>query len=380
LTVAGRNHDEAHARDARYGFRVARSEAPAKITDAAPKSGPQIAPVPRASSPTAAPEAQAMLLHAPAPDTSIFGTKPKLIKQVGLPNNHRHTTGIAVDGLYGTDFAMVCEMAAALAPGQETARREPALQVIATVGQGGFQTIRDVFTLPSTDMAIVAVVLANRLRLAKDFGGIGKGLVSIAPLFTEELHVLAPVSIGDIRDLAGKTVNLGVKGSTTAILGHEVFANLGVQVTEINIELDEALEGLRSGHIAATLLISGKPVRFLAAHSPSTGFHFLAVPYEPALHRDFLPAALKHDDYPNLIEASTAVETVGVDSALMAYNWPSESERFRLLKLFIQRLSAHLPELRSDTHHPKWKEVDLTGNLPGWSRLRLVDEQKDAPR
>jgi len=380
LTVAGRNHDDPHARDARYGFRVARSQPPATISDAAAGAGPRIVPVPRASAPTAAPEAQAMVSHAPAPDTSIFGTKPRLIKQVGLPGNHRHTMGIAVGGLYGSDFAMVCEMAAALAAGPEPAPSETALQVIPTLGRGGFGTIRDVFTLPSTDMAIVAVALADRLRLAKDFREIAKRLVSIAPLWTEELHVLAPVSIGDIHDLAGRTVNLGAEGSTTAILGHEALAGLGIRVQEINVELDEALEALRSGRIAATLLISAKPVRFLAAHLPSTGFHLLSVPYEPALHRDFLRAALEHDDYPNQIDAGTAVATVGVASALMAYNWPSESERFRLLKSFVERLFVHLPGLRSDAHHPKWKEVDLTGSLPGWSRFRLADEQKDAPR
>lgn len=374
LASASRGHDAAHTRDARYGFRVARSLAPARTPDRTAEAAPRTPPVPRPPSP-ASTEARALLSPIPAPEAPKI--EPKLVKQVGLPGNHRHTLGIAVGAPHDTNFGIVCEIAAALATDQPTARHETELKVVPTVGRGGVETIRDVFTLPSTDMAIIAVVLADRLRLAKDFGDIANRLVSIAPLFTEELQVLAPADIRDIHDLAGKKVNLGAKDSTGAILGEEIFKSLGVEVNEVNVDFDTALDEMRAGHLAATLLISGKPVRYLATRTPSTGFHFLSVPYEPALEKTYVPAVLSHDDYPHLIDAGTTVETVGVSSALMAYNWPPESERFHLLESFVQRLLAHLPELQSGTHHPKWKEVDLTASTPGWARFHAADGQKD---
>jgi uncharacterized protein len=359
---------------ARYGFQIARSPAPAEVVL---ESAAQMAPIPQVRSPPPDPQARTMRLLVPpaaAPKSSI-----KLVKQIGLPANHQRTLGIAVDDPHDTNFAIVCEIAAALATGQEMARRETDLKVVPTVGRG-VQMIRDVVTLPSTDMAILPVVLADRLRLGKDLGDIGNGLVSIAALFTEEVHVLAPASISNIRDLTGKAVNLGVEGSTSAILGHEIFKSLGVEVNEVNVELDTALEEMRTGHIAATFLISGKPMRYLAMRTPSTDFHLLAVPYLPVRENGYVPAFLKHDDYPHLIDAAATVETIGVGSALMAYNWPVGNERRRLLELFVQRLSAHLPELRSGTHHPKWKEIDLTARVPGWARFDLADEQLDQQR
>jgi hypothetical protein len=161
----------------------------------------QMAAGPRVLSPPPGPEPRATLPFVPAPAAPKGGIR--LVKQVGLPANHQHTLGIAVDDLHDTNFAIVCEIAAALATGQETARRENDLKVEPTVGRG-VQTIRDVVTLPSTDMAIVPVVLADRLRSAKDLGDIGNGLVSIAALFTEEVHVLALAHISNIRDLTGE--------------------------------------------------------------------------------------------------------------------------------------------------------------------------------
>jgi len=378
LASASRSHDGARTRDARYGFRVARSLAPVRTAHGTPQSAAQTTPIPQPPAPTAS-EAHAILLPVPAPETAKSGLKPGLVKQVGLPTNHRHTLGIAVGDPHDTAFAIVCEIAAALGTSQETAPRETDLKVVPTVSRGAVQTIRDVFTLPSTDMAIIALVLADQLRVAKDFGDIGNGLVSITPLFTEELHVLATADNRGIRDLVGKTVNLGAKGSTSAILGHKMFKDLGVEVNEVNVDFDAALDEMRAGRIAATLLISGKPVRYLASRTPSTGFHFLAVPYAPSLEKEegFLPAALSHDDYPDLIDPGTVVETIGVRSALMAYNWPPGNERFHLLESFVQSLSAHFPELQSGTHHPKWKDVDLNESVPGWVRFHRADARKD---
>jgi hypothetical protein len=117
-------------------------------------------------------------------------------------------------------------------------------------------------------------------------------------------------------------------------------------------------------------LISGKPVRRLAERSATSGFHLLAVPYLPAFEKDLVRTSLGHDDYQGLV-AGTDIQTIGVRSALWAYRWPEQSERHRLVKLFLDRLTKHLPDLRSSAFHPKWKDADLTGDVPGWSRLEF---------
>jgi len=296
------------------------------------------------------------------------GNGVKLSKQIGLPGNHRHTTGIAVSDPSSTDFVMAKELTKVLAADDDGSLRD--LQIYPTVGPGGLQPVRDVLTLPSTDLAIASIPVINKLRAARTYGDIGQQLVLVGNLMTEELHVLAPKHIADIHDLAGKTVSLGPTGSLSATLGHDILAALDAKAREVNLDFDKAIREMRAGKIAAILLISGKPVRHIAEHALPAELHFLSVPYLPAFEGDFVRSALTHDDYPRVIEG-TEVGTIGIRCALWAYHWPEQNERFRLVEMVIEGLAKHLHELQSGANHPKWKETDLSGSVSGWSRFDL---------
>jgi hypothetical protein len=219
-------------------------------------------------------------------------------------------------------------------------------------------------------MAIAPVVLVDRLRDAKTFGDIRNKLVYIVPLFIEEFHLLARPEITNLADLAGKTVNLGEEGSPGAVLGREVLNGMDVKISEMNLPLDAALDGMRKGQIFATLLVSGKPIDVLARRAQTDGIHFLPIPYSRALQQDYLPSTLRHEDYPDIIGDGESVDTIAIKSALFAYNWPSRSERYGLLELFVQSLFSRFPDFLGDAHHPKWREVSLVAALPGWQRFR----------
>jgi hypothetical protein len=69
-------------------------------------------------------------------------------------------------------------------------------------------------------------------------------------------------------------------------------------------------------------------VVFLKARCLSSGaFHLIAIPYLPALEKDFLPATLTYDDYPTLT-GPKGVNTIGVRWVLIAYNSPKGSDRY----------------------------------------------------
>jgi TRAP-type uncharacterized transport system substrate-binding protein len=210
-------------------------------------------------------------------------------KEVGIFQN-RYTTGLVTGVPQSTEFAIAQEIATTLAQGQETGPRgEMALRVMPMVGNGGNRNILDILTLAGADMAIAPVVLVDRLREARTFGDISGKLAYIVPLFTEEFHLLARPEIKTLTDLAGKTVNLGEEGGASAILGREVFNRLDVKIKEVNLGLDAALDGMRTGQVFATLLASGKPVNYLARYAQPDGIHFLPVPASPALEHDYLP-------------------------------------------------------------------------------------------
>ena len=176
-------------------------------------------------------------------------------------------------------------------------------------------------------------------------------------------------------------VNFGQLGSPADVLGRDILGRLGIKVREVNIDLGAAVDGMRTGQISATLVVSGKPVKSLASYSKGDGFHFVAIPYLPALHQDYLPAALDHDDYAGLIGTGEVVDTVATRSALMAYNWSPRSERFRLMELFARTFFSRVAEFRTEPHHPKWRDVNLAATLPGWKRFRPAEHllEQQAP-
>jgi len=293
-------------------------------------------------------------------------------KQSDVGENRR-TAGIVAGDRRSTEFAIAREIATALARARGVGPSETALKVLPRVGDGGIQAITDVLTLPDADMAIVPVGLVDRFRQATRSVDIRSKLIYIAPLFAEELHVLTRAEISDIRDLDGRVVNFGEDGSAAAVLGREICADLGIHVREAHVDLRAATEGMRKGEISALFRVSGKPVRALASLTRADGFHFLAIPSLPDLTQDFLPSVFTHKDYPHLVRANERVDTIAVLSALIAYNWPSKTEPFRLLELFAQTLFSHLPEFQNAPHHPKWREVNLAATLPGWTRFRPTE-------
>jgi TRAP-type uncharacterized transport system substrate-binding protein len=294
-------------------------------------------------------------------------------KEAGISDPH--TAGFVTGAPQSTEFAIAQGIATTLASGQETGPHgEVALRVVPMVGNGGIRNIMDVLTLAGADMAIAPVVLVDRLREARTHGDIHDKLVYVTQLFVEEFHLLARSDIRSLTDLAGKRVNLGEEGSAGAVLGREVLNRLDVKISETNLGLDDALDGMRKGQVFATLLVSGKPVNFLARYAQTDGIHFLPIPYSrELLQQDYLPSILRHEDYPSLIEAGESVDTIAIKSALFAYNWPIRHERFRLLELFVQTLFSRLPEFLDDAHHPKWREVNLSALLPGWQRFRPAE-------
>ncbi len=301
-----------------------------------------------------------------------FHDQTALRKEV---SENRYTAGFVTGPPYSTEFAMVQDIATVLASGQETGPHgEVALRVLPMVGTGGVRNILDLLTLAGADMAIAPVVLVNRLRDAKTFGDIRHKLVYIALLHTEEFHLLVRPEIRSLADLAGKTVSLGEEDSAEDVLGREAFDALGVKINAVNLGLDAALDQMQRGRISAALLLSGKPIKpLLALNARLDDIHFLPIPFSQGLQRDFLPSKLDHADYPNIIADGQRIETVAIQSALFAYNWPAHSPRYNLLENFATSFFSRSSEFLGSDHPAKWHEVNLAARLEGWERFRSAE-------
>jgi len=286
----------------------------------------------------------------------------------------RFTAGLVSGTPQSTESAIAQDIATMLAANQESGPHgEVALRVLPMVGNGGTRNLLDVLTLPGADMAIVPVVLANRLRDGKTVGDISSRLVYIASLFPLQFHLLARADVKGLSDLAGKTISLGEEGSVSAVLGLEVLNALDVKADIVNLGLQAALEGMRKGDIAAALVISAKPIEALAPLAQFSAVRLIPIPYWSSLRRDYLQTTITHADYPTILGVDENVPTIAVRSALFAYNWPKRSGRYALMNNFVQTFFARFPNFLADAHHPAWRQVNLADTLTGWKRFEPAE-------
>jgi TRAP transporter TAXI family solute receptor len=268
--------------------------------------------------------------------------------------------GIISGGIDGTYIRIAADLAAVL--------EEPgSLRILPVIGKGSVQNVADLLYLRGIDVAIVqSDVLAYVIR-DKSFPGIENRLQYIAKLYNEELHVLAGPGINSIEDLAGKKVNFDVNGSGTFMTASLVFDALNIKVEPVSHDQALALEMLRKGEIGALVYVSGKPARLFANIKPEDGLHLLAVPLTPELLKNYLPSQITHDDYPFV---SGSIDTVAVGAVMAAVgSFPTQSERYRNLARFTEAFFSKFNAFLGAPRHPKWREVNLAAQVPGWTRF-----------
>jgi TRAP-type uncharacterized transport system substrate-binding protein len=253
------------------------------------------------------------------------------------------------------------------------------LRILPIAGIGGPRNIRDVLYLRGIDIGLTQTSILNNFRRSNErMGQTENKIVYIAKLFNEEAHLVARSNITSIEQLRGRKVNLDAKGSGTSYSMRDVFKALSVEVEEVSMSQTEAFEKVRSGEIAATVLIAGKPVRSMSRLTAAEGLHFVPIPYAQPLIADYLPATLSHDDYPALVPAGAPVETVAVGAVLIAYNWPKTSvDHYRRVQRFVDAFFPKITEFQHAPRHPKWREVNLAATLPGWVRFEAAQAWLD---
>jgi len=271
-----------------------------------------------------------------------------------------------------TYLQMACDLADVLNDGDN-------LRILPIVGIGGPRNIRDVRYVHGVDIGLTQTNILNNFRRSNErLGQFDDKIVYIAKLFNEEVHLVARPEITSIAQLKGLKVNLDVRGSGTSYTMRDLFNTLGIDVQEVSLTQVEAMEKVKSGEIAATVLIAGKPVRSMSKLGREDGLHFVPIPYSKELYEDYLPSTLTHDDYPDLIQAGRSVDTVAVGVVLIAYNWPkTNADRYQRVQRFVEAFFPKIAAFQKPPHHVKWRDVNLAVTLPGWKRFDAAQEWLD---
>nr|MDJ0971258.1 TAXI family TRAP transporter solute-binding subunit [Kiloniellales bacterium] len=164
----------------------------------------------------------------------------------------------------------------------------------------------------------------------------------------------------------------------TDIGGRTVFKLMGIEADFINIDTQLALEKMKTGEVAATSLLAGAPVKGYKDLLAEQGLHFIGVdPSDPRyakLLEVYLPASLKHEDYPGLIPQGETVPTVASGAVLAVYNWPKNTPQYRKLARFVRKFFDNFEKFRKEPRHPKWRDINLAAEVPGWTRFKPAEE------
>jgi TRAP transporter TAXI family solute receptor len=331
-------------------------------------------PLPQTPRPGAALARRGLLLSATAAAAAGLAALPGAASaQQGQPSiatltarANAGTVGVVSGGIDGTYIRIAADLASVLDDGER-------LRVIPMLGKGSVQNLADIMFLRGVDIGIVqsdVLAFARRERL---FPNVNSLIQYIAKLYDEEVHVIARRDIARIEDLAGRPVNIDVRGSGTAMTASLVFDGLNIPIEPRYEVQDVALERLRRGEIAALVYVAGQPARLFSGLGADSGLRFLPVPLAPALLETYLPSRLGRAQYPGLIAEGGDVETIAVGAVMAVYAWAPETERHRKVARFIDSFFANFESFLRPPRHPKWREVNLAAQVPGWTRFPAAE-------
>jgi formylglycine-generating enzyme required for sulfatase activity/TRAP-type uncharacterized transport system substrate-binding protein len=243
-------------------------------------------------------------------------------------------------------------------------------RLLFTIGTGAVQDLLDLELLRGVDLAIVQSDTLDYARQRKMVPGI-ENSTYIARLHSEELHLLARADIRSIEDLAGRKVAFA---GGAAITGPAVLEMLRLKVEPVIDDPAVALAKLKSGSVAAFAYVAAKPAPLFHGLGAGDGVHFLPIPLKIAVASAYVPARLTAADYPRLIASDAPVPTVAVGMVMVAANLTPANERYHNIEDFVDAFFTRFPQLQQPPHHPKWTEVDLAAELPGWKRFPAAEQ------
>jgi TRAP transporter TAXI family solute receptor len=279
------------------------------------------------------------------------------------------TLGVISGGADGTYIRIAADLANVL-DGED-------LRVLPMIGRGSLQNLRDIMFLRGVDIGIVQMDAREQLKAEKLQDSAVRRLRFITRLYNEEVHIIASRQITDIRQLDGQKVNIDKAGSGTNLTSRLIFEKLGIKPEVMTFDQASSYAKLKSGEIQAAVYVAGRPVRAIAEFQTDGRFHLLPIPFEGEIAESYFPARFASADYPQLVDAAKPVETLAVGSLLAVFNWPENSDRYNRVKRFVDAFFSRFDEFLQPGRHPKWKEVNLAADVPGWERVKPAQDWLD---
>ena len=272
------------------------------------------------------------------------------------------TVGLAGGLLEGSFVRYAADLAKVLDDGDN-------LRVLPIVSYGAVANVTDLIYLKGVDFAITNADVLEYYRTVDKIPNIGDRINYVIPLFQSEVHIYARPEIKTVEDLRGKKVNFNTVGSAANYTGGIVFDQLGIKVERTFLNNSVALESMKAGEISAIVHVVAKPNELFMQQISGSGFHFLPVEFGERFKDYYIPAELTAVDYPQILAKGETIPTISVPALLAVYNWREDTDRFRRCRRFVEYLFQRFDKLRERPYQSGWREVNLSGTVPGWTRF-----------
>src|ERR1700761_5960458 len=282
------------------------------------------------------------------------------------------TVGLAAGLLEGAPIRLAAQMGRIVDDGNN-------MHVLPVVTRGPTENVNSLLYLRGID---VAIINSDSLEEYKNqVPDIQNKISYVLSLFPSELHIFVRPEIHSLNDLVGKKVNFNTLGTAAAYTGPLIFSRLGLDVDKTFIPHQIALEQMRNGEngMEAVVFVTAKPVGAFVHGHFGPGFRFLPVPYNNKLADYYLPTKLEATDYPNLIKPGERIDTIAVQTALVSFNWPANTDRNARVARFVDYLFTRFGKLQEAGFDPQWRSINLAASVPGLKRFPAAQAWLDQP-
>lgn len=293
-------------------------------------------------------------------------------------NQESDWLGVIAGDEAGSEAELAAEMA-------ELFANDSPFRVVPVTGDGGLKNISRLLHDPHIDAGFISTDVLAGAKTQSPGNDLAERLQVVARFCPQEVHVLARADIKSLADLAGKKVNIGPAGGSSAATATILFRAFDIKVDSLALDSRMAIEKLKQGTIAAAVIVGAKPAPLIAKIPASDGLHLLPVEFGASLEDSYLPTGFDRDDYPNLIEPETEIPSIATGLVLLAATAKDDEGHAERLAGFVGTLFARFAELKKGGRHPKWREINLAASLPGWTRTPaaeawLTEQQKGSVR
>ncbi len=248
------------------------------------------------------------------------------------------------------------------------------LRVLPILGKGSLQNLADILYVRGIDIGFVQADALTYATQHNMYPNLTQSIRYIAKLYDEEIHVLARKDITQLEDLNGQRVNVDVVGSGSAMTAEILLDALGIKAKVEHEKQVDGVQELKKGEIAAIIHVGGAPIPLFADISADSGIHFVPVELNDALAKTYFPDKLTHDAYPLLVPADASVATIAVGDVMAVFAWPPHTERYNRVSRFVTAFFSKFDQFQQPPRHPKWREVNLTAEVPGWTRFQAAQD------